>query len=77
MDDRGSVPGGSNDGSFSLHHRVQTGYVAHLASYPAGTGEFFCGKNGWGVKPTTHLHPVTRLRTRGAVPPRLRGVVLS
>jgi hypothetical protein len=30
-------------GNFSLHHRVQTGSVAHLASYPMVTGGSFPG----------------------------------
>jgi hypothetical protein len=30
-------------GNFSLHHRVQTGSGAHLASYPMGTGGSFPG----------------------------------
>jgi hypothetical protein len=30
-------------GNFSLHHRVQTGSVAHPASYPVGTRGAFLG----------------------------------
>jgi hypothetical protein len=36
MDDRGSIPGKSGAGIFSLRHRVQTGFGAHAASYPMG-----------------------------------------
>jgi hypothetical protein len=42
LDDRmigGSIPGGA--GNFSLHHHVQTGSGAHLASYSTGTGGSF------------------------------------
>jgi hypothetical protein len=46
LDDRCSrarFPAGA--GNFSLHHRVQTGSVAHPASYPMGTkGSFPGGK---------------------------------
>jgi hypothetical protein len=41
LDDRGSIPGGA--GSFSLHHRVQTGSGAHPAPYPMGTVGSFPG----------------------------------
>jgi hypothetical protein len=38
LDDRGSrVPFPAEAGDFSLHHRVQNGSGAHLASYPMGT----------------------------------------
>jgi hypothetical protein len=57
-------------GNFSLHHRVQTGSGAQPASYPMGTrGSFSGGRNGRGVKLTTHLHLVPRSRMRGAIPP--------
>jgi hypothetical protein len=58
--------------SLSLYHRVQTGSGAHPASYPMVIRR--------GVKLTTHLHLVPRLRIRGTIPPfpiRLHGVVLS
>jgi hypothetical protein len=46
LDDRGSrvrFPAGA--GNFSLHHRVQNGSGAHLASYPMGIrGSFLGGK---------------------------------
>jgi hypothetical protein len=35
----------SNDGNFSLRHRIQTGSGAHPASYPMGVEDcFFCDK---------------------------------
>jgi hypothetical protein len=39
LDDQGSIPGTSNDGNFSLRHRVQTDSGTRSASYPMGTGE--------------------------------------
>jgi hypothetical protein len=53
-----SVPGRGRD--FSLRHRVQTDSGAHPASYPI---------RNKGVKLTTHLPLVPRLRIRGAVSP--------
>jgi hypothetical protein len=48
---------------FSLLHNVQTGSEAHPASYKMGTGDFslrvMCNR---GVKLTTHLNLVQRLR---------------
>jgi hypothetical protein len=35
-------------GIFSLLHRVQTDFEAHLASYPMGTGGFFSGDKAAG-----------------------------
>jgi len=56
---------------FSLHHRVQTGSEAHPASHPMGTGGLLTrDKSGRGVKLTTRIHLVPRLRIR------LPGVVL-
>jgi hypothetical protein len=44
LDDRGSIPGGRNDGIFSLRHRcVQTGSGALPASYPMGSEAFIPG----------------------------------
>jgi hypothetical protein len=46
LDDRGSrvrFPAGA--GNFSLHHHVQNGSGAHLASYPMGTRGSFPGGN--------------------------------
>jgi hypothetical protein len=52
-----------------------------MASYPVGTGALTPGvKRGRGVKLTTHLHLVPRLRIHGAIPPLqkcLNGVVHS
>jgi hypothetical protein len=42
LDDRGSIPGRCVDGIFSLRHLcVQTGFGAHKASHPVGTGGLF------------------------------------
>jgi hypothetical protein len=48
----------------SVLHNVQTGSEAHPPSYPIGTmyGLFPKRSSGWGVKLTTHLHPVMRSR---------------
>jgi hypothetical protein len=51
-------------GNFSLHHHIQNGSGAHLASYPMGTRALSLG-----VKLTTHLHLVPRSRLHGAIPP--------
>jgi hypothetical protein len=46
-------------GNFFLHHRVQTGFGSHPASYAMGTrGYFPGGENGRGVKLTTHSYLV-------------------
>jgi hypothetical protein len=55
--------------NFFLRHRVQTGSGSHPASYPTGSGALSPGVRGWGVKLTTHLHLVPRLRKREAIPP--------
>jgi hypothetical protein len=48
VDDRGvRVLAGA--GNFSLHHRVQTGSVAHPASYPMGTRGSFPRGNADGA----------------------------
>jgi hypothetical protein len=60
MDGLGSIPGNAK---YCLLHSVQTGYEAHPASYPMGTGnDFPVGKAVRGVKLTTHLHLVPRSR---------------
>jgi hypothetical protein len=50
LDDRSSrvqFPAGT--GNFSLHHRVQNGSGAHLASYPMGTRDSFPGSKAAGA----------------------------
>jgi hypothetical protein len=50
LDDPGfrvRVPAGA--GNFSLHHRVQNGTGAHLASYPMGTRSSFPGGKAAGA----------------------------
>jgi len=50
LDDRGSrVRFPEESGSFSLHHRVQNGTVAHPASYPMGTRGSFPGAKAAGA----------------------------
>jgi hypothetical protein len=68
LDDRVSIL--SMGRIFSLCHRVQSDSGAHAGSYPMGTGGFFPGSKaaGGGVKLTTHLQLVPRLRMRGAIP---------
>jgi hypothetical protein len=47
-------------GNFSLHHHVQTGSGAHLASYPMSTRGSFPEGKGVRHEATTHLHLVPR-----------------
>jgi hypothetical protein len=50
LDDRGSrVRFSEGTGNFSLHHRVQNGSGAHLASYPMGTRGSFLGSKAAGA----------------------------
>jgi len=51
-----------------LIQNAQTGFGAHTASYFMYTGDFCRGLSGQGVKLTTHLHLVSRLRMSGAIP---------
>jgi hypothetical protein len=71
-------PAGEKD--FSLFHSVQTGSAVHLASYPVGTVYFIRRQCGRGVKMTTHLHLVLRLKMMKRnfhSPIRLHGVVFN
>jgi len=86
-------PAGAMMKFYSLRHQVQTASWANPTSYPMSTGSSIpWGKAAGGVKLTTYLHLVPRLRMRGALPPlpkyvmrwclikkeiRLHGVVLS
>jgi hypothetical protein len=54
-----------------LRRNVQTGPGVHTGSYPMGKA-FLRGQRGQGVKPTTHLHVVPRLRMNRAVHPPTR-----
>ena len=56
---------------FSLHQNVQTSSGAHSASCSVGTEVLSQESSGQGVRLTTHLHLVQRLRTSGAVSPHL------
>jgi hypothetical protein len=52
---------------FYLLQNVQMGPRAHPPSYSMGTGVLSWGWGGCGVKLTTHLHLMQRLRVSGAV----------
>jgi hypothetical protein len=74
LDDQGvgvRVPVGQKS---SFLHVVQTGSEVHQTSYPMGTGSSFPGGKAAGVKLTTHLQVVTRLRKLGIT---LRFYILS
>jgi hypothetical protein len=56
--------------NFSLLYSFQTSSGAHLGSYKMGTTHLFTwGQSVQGVKVTTRLHLVLRLRIPGAIPP--------
>jgi len=57
-------------GNFSLHHRVQTGSGPTQSSIQWVPGLFPWGKSAGGVKLTTHLCLMPRLRMRGAISTR-------
>jgi len=65
MEDQGSIPDMGIDWIFSLCRSVQTDSGAHPTCSPSE----FRGQSGRGVKLTTHLQLVPRLRMRGAVHP--------
>jgi hypothetical protein len=52
---------------FSLFRNVQTRSVAQTGCYLIGTGEFPGGLGGRGVKLTTHIRLVPRLRMSGVI----------
>jgi hypothetical protein len=55
---------------FSLLHGIYSGYEAHPASYLMGTrGPFPGGCSTWGMKLTTQIELVPKLRIHGAVHP--------
>jgi len=43
LNDWGSIPGRSKEGSFALCHRVQTDSGTHSASYPTANGDKVAG----------------------------------
>jgi len=49
LDDPSSVPGGGNDGIFSLCHRVQNVSWAHPSSCPMDTGGSYLGGKAAGT----------------------------
>jgi hypothetical protein len=53
---------------FSLLHSVQGYSQPHIASNLMGDGTLIIGRSGHGMKLTTHLHPLLRLRIYGAAP---------
>jgi hypothetical protein len=58
-DDQDSIPGMGRD----LFHRILTVSGVQPASCPMGKKDSFSdGKSDRGVKMTTHLHPVPKLR---------------
>jgi hypothetical protein len=82
LDDRGSVvwfPAGA--GNFFLHHRVQNGSGAHLASYPMGNRVFPLGVKRPGCE--ADHSPLSSAEVKEYVklylhsPVRLHGVVLN
>jgi hypothetical protein len=61
------LPTGSRE--FSLHQNVQTDSRAHEAFHLKGIERLFSRRGiGRGVKVTTHLHLVPRLRMSGVIP---------
>jgi len=57
-------------GAFTPCHPVQIGSGVRPAFHPMGTeGPFPRIKAGGGMRLTTHLHLVPRLRMHGAIPP--------
>jgi len=69
LDERGSISEGGNDGIFSLHP-VRTSSGSHPASYPNGDRVLLPRvKSNRGMKLTTHLHLLPKLRIRGVIPP--------
>jgi hypothetical protein len=68
-------------GNFSLHHRVQTGSVAHPASYPMGTRGCFPGGKAAGCEADHSPPSIAEVRNAWnytSTPPiRPHGVVLN
>jgi len=58
-----------NDEILSLHHCDQTGSGAHPNLIPKDCGGIYPGRKRLGVKLTTNLHLLSRIRMHGAVPP--------
>jgi hypothetical protein len=80
LDDRG-FESQQGLGTFSIHHRVQTGSGAHPASYPMGTRDFSVGVKREG-REVDHSPPssaeIENAWSYNSAPPiRLLGVVLS
>jgi hypothetical protein len=67
LDDRGSIPGRGNDEISSPHSNRLWGPLSLLSNVYRVLLPL--GQSGRGVKFTTHLHLVLKLRMRGAIPP--------
>jgi hypothetical protein len=66
------------DGNFSLRHRVQTGSGAPPSLLLKGSGGALTGgRSAGGVKLTTHLHLVPRLRIHAVIPPSPQYVFMA
>jgi hypothetical protein len=59
---------GTDRAYFLLFHGVQTGSGAHATAYPVNIGVFAPGIKRSEVRLIIHLHLLTMLRMRGAVP---------
>ena len=57
----------SREGNSSILHDIQIGCGAHPATCSMGTGGSFPNESGPGVKATTHLYLVPRLRRSGTM----------
>jgi hypothetical protein len=74
----GSSPAGA--GNFSLHHRVQTGFEAHPASYPMGNRGSLSGSKAagaWSWPPQSSAEVKNAWSYTSAPPVRLHSVVFS
>jgi hypothetical protein len=76
----GLIPSSGREGTFSLHHHIQTSSGANTGTYPLGTGGSFPGiKQPW--HEADHSPPsnakVKNVWRYTSTPPRLHGMVLS
>jgi hypothetical protein len=60
------IPEGERNFPIFENHHTTPGDI--LACYSVGTGILSWGQSGWGVKLTTDLHIMSRLRTSGVKP---------
>jgi hypothetical protein len=67
-----SIPDRDREGNFSFYHHAQTASGVHSVFHSVGTGGYFRGNKAVrGVKLTTNLNLVPKLRMRGGVSPFL------